>query len=84
MILSEVFILSWLITHFKPLTWCLDLLPDKLLFNLLKLLLTCLTCVSFWFGLVWCHDIVISATASFIGFWYDKIFGYYENRIRLK
>lgn len=84
MTLTKIFIMSWLITHFKPLSWILDLLPDKLVFNLVKLLLTCLTCVSFWFGLLWCQDIFISALAAFTGFWYDKIFGFYENRIRLR
>jgi hypothetical protein len=81
--IGKVFIVSWFITRFKPLTWVLELLPDKLAFNLVKLLLTCLTCVSFWLAIAYTQNVWLSALCAFVGFWYDKIFGFYENKIRL-
>lgn len=81
--LSQVFILSWLITRFSPLQMILELLPDKLLFNMIQLLFSCLMCVSFWTSLIVTQDIYLSSLSAFIGFWYDKILGFYEKRIRL-
>lgn len=81
--IGQVLILSWLITRFKPLEMILELLPDNLIFNLVQLLFSCLMCVSFWTSLILTQDIFTSALISFIGFWYDKIFGFYEKRVRL-
>jgi hypothetical protein len=82
-LLSQVFILSWLITRFSPLQMILELLPDKLILNMIQLLLSCLMCVSFWTCLVVTENIYLASLSAFIGFWYDKIFGFYEKRIRL-
>jgi hypothetical protein len=41
-------------------------------------------CVSFWSTLIWTGDIFIASGVAFVGFWYDKIIGFYENRVRLK
>lgn len=81
--IGQVLILSWLITRFKPLEMILELLPDYLIFNLIVLLLSCLMCVSFWTALIFTQDIYISSLTAFIGFWYDKVFGFYEKRVRL-
>jgi hypothetical protein len=81
--IGQVLILSWLITRFKPVEMMLELLPDNLFFNLVQLLLSCLMCVSFWTGLILTQDIYLSALISFIGFWYDKVLGFYERRVRL-
>jgi hypothetical protein len=62
----------------------LEALPDKLITNLIKLLLSCLMCLSFWGTLVWTGDIFTASLMAFIGFWYDKILGFYENRVRLR
>ena len=84
LILLKVFLFAWVFTRFKPLQWLLELLPDRLVLNLIKLLLSCMTCISLWFGLVYTQDIWLSAGASFIGFWYDKLIGWRENVVRLK
>ena len=83
MILLKIFIISWFITRFKPIEMILELLPDNIIFNIFRLLLTCLMCISFWIGLIYTGDIFISSLMAFIGFWYDKILGFYENRVRL-
>jgi hypothetical protein len=83
LILGKVFILSWCLTRFKPIQWLLDLAPDYLIFNLIRLLLTCLQCSSFWIGIIFTGDIFLASTASFIGFWWDKMVSPIENRIRL-
>jgi hypothetical protein len=80
----SIFIICWMITRFKPLEMILDILPSKyLIFNLIKLLFSCLMCVSFWATLIWTGDIVFASTMGFGGFWYDKIIGFYETRVRL-
>jgi hypothetical protein len=83
LILSKVFILSWCLTRFKPLHWILDMLPGWLIINLVRLLLTCLQCASFWISIILTGDIFLAALSSFIGFWWDKLVSPIENRIRL-
>lgn len=83
LILAKCLLLSWVITRFKPLQIMIEILPDLLIFNLVKLLMTCLMCVSFWLTLSITQDLFMATIACFIGFWYDKIFGYYETRVRL-
>jgi hypothetical protein len=82
-ILSKVWILSWFITRFEPLTMLLDELPNRLLYNLLRLLLSCLKCVSFWATLLWTGNIFLASGIAFISFWYDKWIGPLERKVRL-
>ena len=82
-LIGKMFIISWLVTRFQPITMILDVLPDKLIYNLIRLLLSCLMCFSFWFTLIMTGSIVTASIAAFVGFWYDKILGSIENRIRL-
>lgn len=82
--LGKILLLSWVITRFKPIQIIIELLPDNLLFNLVKLLLTCAMCVSFWLTLSLTQDVYLASLNAFILFWYDKIFAYYENRVRLR
>jgi hypothetical protein len=62
----------------------LEALPNKLITNIIKLMFSCLMCISFWGTLVWTGDIFTASLMAFIGFWYDKIIGFYENRVRLR
>ena len=82
-LLIKLFLLSWVITRFEPISMILEILPDNLIFNLFRLLLTCLKCVLFWMTLSFTGDIFISAGMAFIGFWYDKLIGPIENKVRL-
>ena len=82
-ILIKVFLLSWLITRFEPLQMILELLPDKLIYNLIRLLLTCLKCVLLYTTFIFTGDIFLAAGMSFIGFWYDKLISPIENKVRL-
>lgn len=80
----KIFFGSWLLTRFQPLQMLLEVLPDFLITNIVKLLFTCLMCLSFWSTLVFTGDFVFASIMAFIGFWYDKIIGFYENRVRLR
>ena len=80
----KIFLLSWMITRFQPIQMLMEILPDKLIYNLIKLLLTCLMCVSFWSSLLITGNIFVASGVAFVGFWYDKIIGFYENRVRLR
>lgn len=79
----NIFILSWTITHFEPFHMVLELLPNKLIPNLIKLLLTCLKCVTFWLSLILTHDIYVASTLCFVAFFYDKFIGPIERKVRL-
>lgn len=83
LILIKVFLLSWLITRFEPIQMVLELLPDNLVINLFRLLLTCLKCVLLYMTFVFTGDIFLAAGMSFVGFWYDKFIGPIENKVRL-
>ena len=81
--LISIWLVSWFITRFEPLQMILEPLPNKLIINLIKLLITCLKCVSFWGTLIWTHDIILASGMAFISFWYDKWIGPIERRVRL-
>lgn len=81
--LFTIWIISWFITRFEPLQMILELLPNKLIYNLFKLLVTCLKCVSFWITLIMTEDIFLAALIAFISFWYDKIIGPQERKVKL-
>jgi len=81
--LTNYFLLAWVITRFEPIQMLLELLPDNLVSNLIKLLLSCLKCVLFWSVLIFTGDIFLASMMAFIGFWYDKLISPIENRVRL-
>jgi hypothetical protein len=81
--LLSIWLVSWFITRFEPLQMVLELLPNKLILNLFKLLVTCLKCVNFWATLIWTENIVLASAMAFISFWYDKFIGPLERKIRL-
>lgn len=81
--LIGIWLVSWFITRFEPLQMVLELLPNKLLYNLFKLLITCLRCVCFWATLLWTGDIVLASGMAFISFFYDKFIGPIERKVRL-
>lgn len=78
----KVFILAWWLTHFDPAKMLVDLLPEGIPKWILQLILGCITCASFWIGLIIFHNLILAATASYIGFWYGKLIGPIENRIK--
>lgn len=81
--LFSIWLICWFITRFEPLQMTLELLPNKLIYNLFKLLITCLKCLSFWVTLVWTENIILASGMAFISFWYDKIIGPEERKVRL-
>ena len=81
--LIGIWLVSWFITRFEPLQMILELLPNKLLYNLFKLLITCLKCVSFWITLIYTGNIVLASGMAFISFFYDKFIGPIERKVRL-
>jgi hypothetical protein len=81
--LISIWLVSWFITRFEPLQMILELLPNKLLYNLFKLLITCLKCVSFWITLIYTGNIVLASGMAFISFFYDKFIGPIERKVRL-
>ncbi len=81
--LVSIWLVSWFITRFEPLQMVLELLPNKLLFNLFKLLITCLRCLSFWITLCYTQNIILASGIAFVSFWYDKFIGPQERKVRL-
>ena len=82
-IMISIWLLSWFITRFEPLQMLLELLPNKLLWNLIKLLISCLKCISFWITLGYTQNIIAASGIAFISFWYDKFIGPLERKVRL-
>jgi hypothetical protein len=78
--LFNIFILSWLLTHFSPIKMIFDMIPIKklnalfsLIISIIVLPFSCMMCMSFWIGLIWTHSIITAATVSFIGYLWSKI-----------
>ena len=82
-IMISIWLVSWFITRFEPLQMLLELLPNKLLWNLIKLLISCLKCISFWITLGYTQNIIAASGIAFISFWYDKFIGPLERKVRL-
>ena len=81
--LTKIWFVCWMITRFEPLQMVLELLPNKLIPNLFKLLVTCLKCLSMWVTLIYTGDIFLASLMCFISFFYDKWIGPLERRVRL-
>jgi hypothetical protein len=79
----SIFLVSWVISRFEPFTMLLEILPDNLISNLFRLMLTCIKCLMFWITLIYTGDIILASGMAFIGFWYDKFIGPIERRVRL-
>jgi hypothetical protein len=80
MIYFNIFIISWLITNFKPIKMMLELIPYRklkpipsIIATTLILPLTCLMCACFWIGLIWTGNIITAATTSLIGYLWSQI-----------
>ena len=65
-IIIKSLLIGWIITRFAPLSIMLDLLPNKLIYNSIKLLLTCSKCCTFWMSLILFKDIYLAISSSFI------------------
>jgi hypothetical protein len=82
-LMIKLFLLCWVITRFEPIQMILELLPDNLISNLIRLFTSCLKCVLFWTVLIFTGDIFLASGMAFIGFWYDKLISPIENKVRL-
>lgn len=80
-IIIKILLFSYTITRFEPLEWVLELLPDKLLFNILKYILSCSRCLSFWFGWFYSGSFWIAAISSILMVIIEKTFGKWERTI---
>jgi hypothetical protein len=81
--LISIFFVSWFITRFEPLHMMLEILPNKLILNVIRLLLSCLKCVAFWITVLYTYNVAYASAMAFIAFWYDKYIGRLENKVKL-
>lgn len=79
-LLLQTILTAYTISRFEPLKMLLDLLPDNLFWNLLRLLLTCSKCLAFWtgilFGGIWIGmgaSLLITLLEKTIFGWMDQI-----------
>lgn len=82
-LLIKIWFVCWMITRFEPLHMILELLPNKLIFNMISLMLTCLKCLSMWVTLSITGDIFLASVMTFISFFYEKNLGIWEKKVRL-
>lgn len=81
--IGSILAISWTISRFEPLHMAAELLPNNIAFNLLRLMIGCFKCLSLWIGLAMTGSLAIASAMAFVAFWYDKILGPIENRVRL-
>lgn len=72
---------GYIISTFEPISWITDMLPDKLIFNIIRLLLTCSKCITFWFTLIYTHDFFMAAGCSLGMQIFEKTIGKWIKRI---
>lgn len=83
MIYIKIFFLAWVITKFEPIEMILELLPDKLFYNVIRLVFSCLMCCLFWTTFALTGNIFAASFMAYIGFWYNKFISPIENKVRL-
>lgn len=81
MICIKIFLISYTITRFEPLQWILDILPDNLFFNIIRLALSCSKCLSLYVGFIMTYDIYIAMIMSLFMVIFEKTFGHWENKV---
>jgi hypothetical protein len=80
-LMIKAFILAYFITRFQPIEMLLEILPDKLIFNILKLAFSCSKCCVFYTSLVYTHNFYYSVLNSFIMIIFERTIGKWERRI---
>jgi hypothetical protein len=65
-VLIKSLLLAWIVTRFEPLKIIVEVLPDKLIYNVIKLLLTCSKCCTFWLSLIIYRDLYTAILASLL------------------
>lgn len=81
--MGSILAISWTISRFEPLNMLAEFLPNKIVYNLFRLMIGCFKCLSLWIGLAMTGNLAIAAVLAFIAFWYDKLIGPIERKIRL-
>lgn len=82
LIIGKIMLLGFTMSRFEPLRMVLDLLPDNLFFNLLRLLLSCSKCIAFWSGII-LGGVWIAMLASFLMVIFEKTIGSWIDEIKL-
>lgn len=82
-ILIKSFLFSWFITRFEPLQMIIEALPNKLVWNMIKLLFSCSKCLVFWVTTIMTGDIFIASGMSLFMVIFEKTFGRWENKVYL-
>ena len=79
--LAKMILAGYIISTFAPVGWVLELLPDKLVYNIIKLLFTCGKCATFWFTLVYTGDFFMAAASSLGMEIFEKTIGKWIRRV---
>jgi hypothetical protein len=79
----KIFLIAYTISRFTPIEMILELLPDKLIYNLLRLLMSCSRCLALWVGIILTGNIWLAMSVSFFMVIFEKTFGFWEKKIRL-
>ncbi len=79
----KIFLLTYTISRFSPLQMVLELLPNKLIYNLIKLLMSCSRCLALWGGIILTGNIWLAMTISIFMVIFEKTFGVWENKVKL-
>jgi hypothetical protein len=84
----KILLLANVIVEFPAFKWIVDMKWTELKPNffkyVLKLVLSCLQCCSFWIGWAISGDIYVASASYFIAGLYTKFIGAYINKITLE
>jgi type III secretory pathway component EscT len=82
-LMAKILLVAYTFARFEPMKMVLDLLPDKLFWNFIRLMLICSKCLALWIGLVMSGDIFIGMAASFIMTIFEKTLGTWIDQVKL-
>ena len=75
------FLIGWWLNRFQPIQVNLNLLPNNLFCNMIKLGLECSTCSVFWATLIVSHNFYYAVATSMLMIFYEKTLGRIEKRV---
>lgn len=83
-LILKTILIVYTITRFEPLQMILELLPDNLIFNSIKLLFSCSKCLSLYLGSIIFLDLYVGMALSFFFTIFEKTIGNWLNKISFK
>lgn len=81
-IIIKTFLIGLFISRFEPIQLLVEELKDNLICNIIKLLLTCSKCTTWWAGMIMFHNFYLATISMLVMMIFEKTIGGWLMRIK--